>query len=129
MKERMIRYLKYMDDLLNTPPDNVDWDDIIAKHLIQIQFFQHERLIHLIVTITFALMQVLTLMIVLYDFTIATCLLFLLVFVLLVPYIAHYYRLENGVQYMYHQYDTALRIATLHEDGDIVPPFGATPLK
>lgn len=124
MKERMISYLKYMDDLLKNPPENADWSSIISQHLIQLQFFQHERLIHLIVTITFAIMQVLMLLIVLNQFSIGTLLLFLLIFVLLVPYIAHYYRLENGVQYMYRQYDKAMLLAAKQAPGkNAITPY------
>ena len=68
-------------------------------------FFQHERLIHLIVTVTFALM---TLISMIASVTICMPLLLalsLLFLVLLVPYIFHYYTLENEVQKMYTQYD------------------------
>ena len=30
-----------------------------GEHLVQVGFFQHERLIHLIVTVTFALLEML----------------------------------------------------------------------
>lgn len=73
--------------------------------LRQIVFFQHERLIHLIVTVTFALLAMLTLVGILFDPQPALFLLFFLLFVLLVPYIRHYYILENGVQKLYRYYD------------------------
>ena len=72
--------------------------------LIQIEYFQHERLIHLIVTITFALATFITLGIAVSGVTQAYILLLLLV-ILLAPYIKHYYLLENGVQKMYTYYD------------------------
>ena len=73
--------------------------------MIQISFFQHERLIHLIVTIVFALLEMLTLMIIVFHFSIMVLVLAILLLVLLIPYIRHYYILENGVQKMYNQYD------------------------
>ena len=56
MKRRILTYLQQIDDLIQDPPEDTDWDRAIHNHLTQIQFFQHERLIHLIVTVLFALM-------------------------------------------------------------------------
>ena len=56
MEKRIINYRKYIDELLQK--DNLDWDEVIREHLIQVSFFQHERLIHLIVTVTFAILEV-----------------------------------------------------------------------
>ncbi|MFQ8981070.1 MAG: hypothetical protein ACLR6I_11570 [Waltera sp.] len=33
--------------------------DKLQEHLVQVGFFQHERLIHLIITVTFALLEML----------------------------------------------------------------------
>lgn len=37
--------------------------DKLKEHLVQVGFFQHERLIHLIVTVTFALLEMLAIVI------------------------------------------------------------------
>ena len=79
--------------------------DKLKEHLTQISFFQHERLIHLIVTVLFALLEALSVMIVLISGEVFSVLLPFAVLVLLLPYIRHYYILENEVQYMYRQYD------------------------
>ena len=71
--------------------------------------FQHERLVHLIVTVTFA---ILTMMSIIASIMISNPMLLvltLLFLVLLVPYIMHYYTLENEVQKMYTQYDEILK--------------------
>lgn len=73
--------------------------------LVQIQFFQHERLIHLIVTVLFAVLTVITLFACLLIMQPVLLLLELLFLVLLVPYIKHYYLLENGTQTLYEYYD------------------------
>lgn len=73
--------------------------------LVQIQFFQHERLIHLIVTVLFALLAVLSILANLMIQELAVLVLSLMFFVLLIPYIRHYYILENSVQKMYEYYD------------------------
>lgn len=103
MEKRILNYRKYIDELLSR--DNLDWEAVIREHLIQISFFQHERLIHLIVTITFALLEVIVVGWLVMSFTPEVGLLALAILVLLIPYIRHYYILENEVQKMYGQYD------------------------
>ena len=76
-----------------------------AELLIKIGFFQHERLIHLIVTVLFALMTILVFILGVTDFALWTGVLLLLLLALLIPYIKHYYLLENGTQKLYEYYD------------------------
>lgn len=108
MKKRIVGYRERIDALLENPPAGTDWDAVMREHLTQVSFFQHERLIHLIVTVTFAILT----MIVLAVYCIAEYMpmlaLIVLLLVLLVPYIGHYYTLENEVQKMYKQYDIIL---------------------
>lgn len=73
--------------------------------LTQIGFFQHERLIHLIVTVLFATLTVLMLFGCLTWPSIPIYILTVLIISLLIPYIRHYYYLENGVQKLYEYYD------------------------
>ena len=103
MERRILDYRKYIDDLLQQ--DNLDWESVIREHLVQISFFQHERLIHLIVTVTFALLEVIVLGLCVVSFTLGVGLLAVALLILLIPYIRHYYILENEVQKMYWQYD------------------------
>ncbi len=103
MEKRILNYRKYIDELLHQ--ENADWDAVIREHLIQISFFQHERLIHLIVTVTFALLEVIVIGLCVTAFSPGLGLLALALLVLLIPYIRHYYILENEVQKMYTQYD------------------------
>ncbi len=103
MEKRILNYRKYIDELLQQ--DNLDWEAVIREHLVQISFFQHERLIHLIVTVTFALLEVIVIGLCVVSFTLGVGLLAIALLVLLIPYIRHYYILENEVQKMYFQYD------------------------
>lgn len=102
-------YRKYMDELLLR--EDADWERILEEHLVQVGFFQHERLVHLIVTVVFALFAVLSvgmafLLMALGTEGAGSWLLVVAAFlVLLVPYVRHYYILENEVQKMYRQYD------------------------
>lgn len=104
MERRILEYRKYIDGLLQKKED-LFWDEILEEHLQQIAFFQHERLVHLIVTVTFALLEMIAMAVTLTAFTPALFVLDLLFLVLLVPYVRHYYILENEVQKMYGQYD------------------------
>lgn len=99
-----------MDEMLLRK--DADWERLKAEHLTQIAFFQHERLIHLIVTVIFA---VLTMMSICMAFALMALGLqggigwlgvTAVLMVLLIPYVRHYYILENEVQKMYGQYDT-----------------------
>ncbi len=74
--------------------------------LTQISFFQHERLIHLIVTMTFAIMTMVILVAICMTSFMPLIALELLLLVLLIPYIRHYYILENGTQTLYRYYDS-----------------------
>lgn len=110
MKKRILTYRKYIDSLLASEKQ-YDWKYIKQEHITQVAFFQHERLVHLIVTVTFAVLELLTVcayvIVGALDSTLSFPLLILalLILVLLIPYIKHYYLLENEVQKMYVQYD------------------------
>ena len=84
--------------------------EVLSEMLVQIGFFQHERLIHLIVTVLFAFLTVFTAACSCFSdnlyYGILFCLLSLLCLALLVPYIHHYYVLENGVHKLYEIYDS-----------------------
>lgn len=78
-----------------------------------ILFFQHERLIHLLVTMLFALLTFGSLIAFLVTGFFPVIALFVLFLALLIPYIFHYYHLENGVQQLYDLYD---QLKALRED-------------
>ena len=105
MKERIVGYRRRIDTLLAQPPADADWELILQEHLTQVSFFQHERLIHLIVTVTFAILVTIALAVYCIAEYMPILALIALLLVLLVPYIGHYYTLENEVQKMYRQYD------------------------
>jgi hypothetical protein len=82
----------------------------------RISFFQHERLIHLLVTILFAILAfggMCALLITELWYLVIIDFLFL---VLLVPYVIHYFHLENGVQRLYGLYDELQKI--MEESGE-----------
>lgn len=120
MEKRLKQYLAAMDQLLaglerahdsagaaSELPEKKEMpaNEMLAEHLTQIQFFQHERLIHLIVTCLFAVLAFSAFFVLFFTMNSGMFLLFAALLILLVPYIRHYYILENGVQRMYRQYD------------------------
>ena len=105
MKKYLYDYIKEIDELLKTKKIN---EDIIHNHLIKIKFFQHERIIHLLVTLFYAFLFIVFLGLCAIHYIFFIVVFMLLIF--LIFYIIHYFRLENGVQYLYKQYDKMLEI-------------------
>ena len=105
MKHRITTYIAYIDRILETGECELSYEDLIAEHEKQLAFFMHERLIHLLVTLCFAILSFMTFFAMVFDFSYGLAALLVAFLVLLVPYIMHYYLLENSVQYMYRQYD------------------------
>ena len=107
MKKYMKSYIKSIDEMLEKSK-KVD-QKIVDEHLIKIGFFQHERLIHLLVTLFYALF-----VFIFFAFTYYISFMFLIIvlilLVFLVFYISHYFYLENSVQYMYKQYDNLKKL-------------------
>ncbi|MBO5508997.1 MAG: hypothetical protein J5962_00915 [Lachnospiraceae bacterium] len=103
MKRRVLEYLDYIDGILER--DDFDWDEETKKHLVQIGFFMHERQVHLIVMVLFALATIISILYANASGSLIIVALVIALLVLLIPYIMHYYLLENSVQRMYEQYD------------------------
>ena len=105
MKIYLYNYIRETDSLLKNNK-NID-NDVIVNHLQKISFFQHERLIHLLVTIFYAIIFLFFLVLgfIHYIFFVITVILS----IFLMFYVVHYFRLENGVQYLYKQYDEMIK--------------------
>ena len=111
MEKRILSYRKRIDELLQQ--EDANWEKILEEHLTQVAFFQHEGLIHLIVTVLFAVLEIMSILgtvilAAMESGNIALSIMTILLLVLLIPYIRHYYILENEVQKMYVQYDKLL---------------------
>ena len=110
MREYLTAYLQRMDALLSAANPGEDYDLLIEKHLQMTAFMQHERLIHFLVTMLFALGFFLVLgFFLMTEQKLMLGVLLILILSLLIPYIMHYYFLENSVQKMYKQYDELIR--------------------
>ena len=102
MEQRILQYRKSIDEWLEKTEQSAQVSqeilrDKMEEHLNQIGFFQHERLIHLIVTVTFALLEMLAILLNVISDSLFSLLLPVVILILLVPYIRHYYILENFV--------------------------------
>ena len=111
MKETMAFVRKYIDEEMQSAPEERT-RKVLAEFEKKISFFQHERLIHLIVTFFFALfllMEMYALFTLPFSYAPVCGVLVVLFFVLVVAYVFHYYFLENSVQQMYKMRDEITR--------------------
>lgn len=96
----------YEKELLETAARGVP---LTAEELLSVRthigFFQHERLVHELVMFLFALLTVGGILFLVVVPEIPVLALDVLFFALLVPYVRHYYGLENGVQRLYDVYE------------------------
>jgi len=98
---------KYIDEEMKNAPEEKT-RKVLSEFETKISYFQHERLIHLLVTLFFALFllfEIYCLFVLPTEFLISGILLVLIFFGLTIGYVAHYYFLENSVQKMYHMRD------------------------
>ncbi len=110
MEKRLKQYIEKFEkrDISNLDPEQRQY--LLDDLLTQIGFFQHERLIHLIVTLAFAVLTILSVCILILLMSIPTVILTVILAIMLIAYIKHYYVLENGVQKLYEFYDQAHKI-------------------
>ena len=120
MKEYVVQTMKAAQSFIDNEMKEAGEEKtrrVLAEFEIKISYFQHERLIHLMVTLFFALFLLLSigsLFLFPAEFILTGVLLVAIFFGLTIGYVFHYYFLENSVQKMYHMRDEM--IAFLDED-------------
>ena len=96
-------YMRSVETALEN--ENTDWEVLKKEHLVQIEFIQHERLIHLMVTIMCCLLLFIGLCVFfvsgIVPFLIVDGLLLILVFC----YLIYYFYIENSTQKLYRLYN------------------------
>ena len=102
MKEYMKKYINETDEYIKQK-DHKNLDKYMDEFLTKVKFFQHERLIHLLVTLFYAIFCVIFMVLITLSWIFVPIALLLMIF--LIFYVFHYFFLENAVQYMYQQYD------------------------
>ena len=97
----------YMQAQLANNPSSAAREQLYHYHLARVRDFQHERAIHLAVTLFFAFLLLLSVTaLVCTPLALPTLAwplgaLTVILFTVQVFYVAHYYQLENGVQSLY----------------------------
>lgn len=103
---------KYLEEYTKEIDEKITSKQITEKdmkdHLIKIKFFQHERLIHLLVTLSYGLFLFLSVMI--FTKVLLFIIITYIVLIVLLFYVRHYFFLENHVQYLYKQYDSMKKL-------------------
>jgi hypothetical protein len=101
----MIDYIKrherYVVDLLETNPERDILRELLDYHDKQVSWMQHERLAHLITMKFICLFFLMSFGFTMIHFALPYVLLTVLLLILAVAYILHYYRLENSIQRWY----------------------------
>ena len=100
ISEYMAELKKFLDNELKTA-DPETKDKVLHELEMKITYFQHERLIHLIVTVLFAILEIISVLSFFMIGNIFPLVLSIMFLILLVPYILHYFFLENSVQELY----------------------------
>lgn len=101
MKKYLSNYILETEELLKGKITSKD----IENHINKINFFSHERLIHLLVTLSFALFTIIFIYMSITFQNMLLIVISLIMLIVLIFYIFHYYFLENSVQYLYKLYD------------------------
>ena len=96
MKKQIEEYIKEIEN-----NKKIKKEDILNHK----SFYQHERLVHLIVTVFVGICAILFFLAMIYFEKLALILIFGILLVLFIPYIFHYYFLENSIQKLYLLYE------------------------
>ncbi len=104
MTKQIKEYLVYLTKFFEIEHSHEEYLSEKKLLLRRIELYQHERLVHLLVMLAFGVFFMLSLFMYLVVQGIGLLVLSALFLILLVPYIKHYYFLENAVQTLYKHY-------------------------
>lgn len=116
MTKQIKDYLEHLRLFMEQEHSREEYAAELARLHVRIGFFSHERLVHLLVMLGFAVFFLMALFMALVKGGVGLFVLAVLFLALLVPYIKHYYFLENSVQKMYLIYN---RIEELAGESDV----------
>ena len=103
MYEYLKKHQKFIEEKLEKEGKDYDWEGLRVFHQQQIGFMQHERIVHMFIMLFIALFLLLSVFATLiYSQAAFIWALDILFLILIVPYIIHYFHLENGVQDYYY---------------------------
>lgn len=104
MYKELLQHTAYVEAELHRTLPVTEREHLAAYHNRRVRDFQHERLIHLLVTFFFGLLLLISiaaLCVAPADALLPLGVLSALLLMLELAYIRHYYQLENGVQSLY----------------------------
>ncbi len=104
MTKQIRAYLDILERFFAAEHDEAELVKMRAELLQRIAFYSHERLVHLIITMSFGIFFLFSLLMYFITENVGLMVLTALFLILLIPYIKHYYFLENSVQKMYLYY-------------------------
>lgn len=96
-------YMQSVEEALEN--EDTDFQALKREHLMQIEFIQHERLIHLMVTIMCCLLLFIGLGVFFISGVTAFMAVNFLLLVLVFCYLIYYFYIENSTQKLYRQYN------------------------
>lgn len=104
MTKQIRAYLEILERFFSVEHSDEELLKMRMELLQRIAFYQHERIVHLIVTMSFGVFFMLSLILYMNVGGVGLLLLTILFLAMLAAYIKHYYFLENSVQKMYQYY-------------------------
>ena len=115
LTEYLKKYMVEINERLMLCHNRKDIEELLDEHRDKIAFMQHERIVHFLVTMMFAVVLSIFVCAFLFCEKIQLLLLIVIIMILLAFYIKHYYFLENTVQKMYGVYDEILKKSKEHD--------------
>jgi len=101
MEKYLLEHISLMEKILASEKNTDKLTKWLAYNRVQINFLQHERLIHLLVTLFCILFFVIIFLASIFYPSIYFFIADSLLLILVIFYLKHYYVLENGVQKLY----------------------------
>ena len=101
MKKQIKEYIKEVEEKIYKNEITQEYKKDMLNY---ISFYQHERLIHLIVTLFVGICAIIFFLAMLYFEKLTIAIIFIILIILFIPYIFHYYFLENNIQKLYTLY-------------------------
>lgn len=101
MKKQIKEYIKEVEEKIYKNEITQEYKKDMLNY---ISFYQHERLIHLIVTLFVGICAIIFFLAMLYFEKLTITIIFIILIIIFIPYIFHYYFLENNIQKLYTLY-------------------------
>ena len=110
MEKELKKHIGFVENILKEENSVRDWDALSDYNRMQIGFFQHERLVHLLITFFFGLLYVIFIIATVLPanvneslpvFYLGILFISIVLLIMLAFYVLHYFTLENGVQRLY----------------------------